>query len=140
MLNLRSPARDGNGFSLATDATFARGLAGDPSRHATFSAEGVGALGVDDRTFLLRARVVMVERLSSAPIPFEELFIPSGLYDMRGFATGRLRGDSGLVGSVSGLPFRSIIHPTGIVSPRCALVLTFPYAATVVAISALPLL
>ena len=100
MLNLRSPARDGNGFSLATDATFARGLAGDPSRHATFSAEGVGALGVDDRTFLLRARVVMVERLSSAPIPFEELFIPSGLYDMRGFATGRLRGDSGLVGSV----------------------------------------
>ena len=41
----------------------------------------------------------MVERLSSAPVPFDELFIPSGIYDMRGFATGRLRGDSGLVGS-----------------------------------------
>jgi hemolysin activation/secretion protein len=48
---------------------------------------------------LLRARAVTVERLSSAPVPFEELVVPSGLYDMRGFATGRLRGDSGLIGS-----------------------------------------
>jgi hypothetical protein len=99
MLDLRSPTRDSRGFSVATDATVARGVAGDPSRHATLSAESVGAFGGDDRIFVLRARATMVEALSSAPIPFEELFVPSGLYDMRGFATGRLRGDSGLVGS-----------------------------------------
>jgi hypothetical protein len=99
MLDLRRPTRDSRGFSLAADGTVARGLAGDPSRHATLSAESVGAFGGDDRVFLLRARAVMVERLASAPIPFEELVIPSGLNDMRGFATGRLRGDSGLVGS-----------------------------------------
>ena len=99
MLDLRSPARDGRGFSIATDATVARGVAGDPSRHATLLAESVGAFGGDDRVFFLRARAVTVERLSAAPVPFEELFVPSGLYDMRGFATGRLRGDSGLVGS-----------------------------------------
>jgi surface antigen Omp85-like protein len=99
MLDLRSPARDGRGFSLATDATIGRGVAGDPTRLARLSAEGVGALGVDDRVFLLRARAMMVERLSAAPIPFDELVIPSGQFDMRGFATGRLRGESGLVGS-----------------------------------------
>ena len=99
MLDLRSPARDGRGFSLATDANFARGVAGDPSRHVTLAAESVGALGGDDRVFLLRARAVMVERLSDAPIPFDELFVPSGLQDMRGFPTGRLRGESGLLGT-----------------------------------------
>jgi hypothetical protein len=99
MLDLRRSTRDSRGFSVATDATVARGLAGDPSRHATISAESVGAFGGDDRVFLLRARAVTVERLSSAPVPFEELVVPSGLYDMRGFATGRLRGDSGLIGS-----------------------------------------
>jgi hypothetical protein len=36
---------------------------------------------------------------------------------------------------VSGRPCRSIIQPSGIVSPRCALVFTLPYAATVVAMS-----
>ena len=41
----------------------------------------------------------MVERLSAAPIPFEELVIPSGMIDMRGFPDGRLRDASGLVGS-----------------------------------------
>jgi outer membrane protein assembly factor BamA len=96
---MRSPARDGTGFSLATDATVARGVAGDPSRHAAFSAEGVGAVGGSDRVFLLRARATMVERLGSAPVPFDELVVPSGLYDMRGFPSGRWHGDSGLFGS-----------------------------------------
>jgi outer membrane protein assembly factor BamA len=41
----------------------------------------------------------MVERLSSAAVPFDELFIPSGVYEMRGVPTGRWRGESGLVGS-----------------------------------------
>jgi hypothetical protein len=99
MLDLRSPARDGGGFSFATDATVARGVAGDPSRHTAFSADTVAALGASDRVFLLRARAAMVERLASAPIPFDELVIPSGLYDMRGFPTGRWRGESGLFGS-----------------------------------------
>jgi len=98
-LNLRDPARDGTGFSLATDATVARGIAGDPSRHAAFSVEGVGAVGGSDRVLLLRARATMVERLGSAPVPFDELIIPSGLYDMRGFPSGRWHGDSGLFGS-----------------------------------------
>jgi outer membrane protein assembly factor BamA len=95
----RDPARDGSGFSVAADATLARGVAGDPSRHATLSGESVVAFGGADRQLLLRARAAMVERLSSAPIPFDELVIPSGIYDMRGFATGRWRGESGLFGS-----------------------------------------
>ena len=98
-IDLRDPARDGGGFSFASDATVARGVAGDPSRHAAVSAEAVAGLGGNDRLFLLRARAAMVEKLSSAPIPFDELVIPSGQYDMRGFATGRWRGESGLVGS-----------------------------------------
>jgi len=98
-LDLRDPARDGGGFTLAVDATVAQGIAGDPSRHGALSAEAVAALGGDDRVLLFRARAAMVGRLSSAPIPFDELVIPSGQYDMRGLPTGRLRGESGLVGS-----------------------------------------
>lgn len=99
VLDLRNPARDGGGFSLATDASIASGVSGDPSRHVTFAVESVAALGGNDRVILLRARALMVERLGSAPVPFEELVTPSGVYDMRGFATGRWRGDSGLIGS-----------------------------------------
>ena len=98
-LDLRDPARDGGGFSLEGFATIARGIAGDPSRHARLDAEAVGALGGNDRVFLLRARAAMVERLASAPVPFDELVIPSGFDDMRGFPTGRYRGASALVGS-----------------------------------------
>ena len=98
-LDLRDPARDGGGFSLAVDGTFAQGLAGNPSRHATYSAETVAGFGGNDRLFLLRARATMVERLGAAPIPFEELVVPSGMIDMRGFPDGRLRDASGLVGS-----------------------------------------
>jgi hypothetical protein len=99
ILDLRNPARDGGGFTLAADATFAQGLAGDPSRHATYAAETVAGIGGNDRLFLVRARAKMVERLGAAPIPFEELVVPSGMIDMRGFPDGRLRDASGLVGS-----------------------------------------
>ena len=34
-----------------------------------------------------------------APVPFEELVSPSGHSGMRGFAEGRFRGESGLVGT-----------------------------------------
>ena len=99
VLDLRNPARDGGGFSFAADGTFAQGIAGDPSRHVTWTSEAVGAIGGDDRLFLVRARATMVERLGAAPIPFEELVVPSGVIDMRGFPDGRLRDASGVVGS-----------------------------------------
>jgi hypothetical protein len=98
-LDLRNPARDGSGVNLGTHATVARGVSGDPSRHALLSAETVAAIGGADRQLLLRARAAMVERLTSAPIPFDELVMPSGLADMRGFPTGRFRGESGLFGT-----------------------------------------
>ena len=41
----------------------------------------------------------MVERFGSAPVPFEELVMPSGRAGMRGFPEGRFRGESGLVGT-----------------------------------------
>jgi hypothetical protein len=98
-LDLRNPARDGGGFTLAVDGTFSQGVAGDPSRHATYTAETIAAIGGSDRLFLVRARASMVDRLGAAPIPFDELVIPSGMIDMRGFPDGRLRDASGLVGS-----------------------------------------
>ncbi len=98
-LGLRDPGREGAGASLVLDGTLAQGVAGDPSRHATFWAETVLAIGAVNRTFLLRGRAAMVEQLGDAPVPFEELVSPSGQAGMRGFAEGRLRGESGLVGT-----------------------------------------
>ena len=48
---------------------------------------------------------------------------------------GSKKPSSARLGSVRGRPWRSIIQPSGMVSPRLALALTLPYAATVVAIS-----
>jgi hypothetical protein len=48
---------------------------------------------------------------------------------------GSRKPSSARLGSVSGRPWRSIIQPSGICSPRCALALTLPKAATVVAMS-----
>jgi hypothetical protein len=97
--NLRSAARDGSGAYVALDATVAQGLAGDPSRHLTFSGETVLALGFTDRQLILRGRAAMVEALGQAPIPFEELVMVSGNNGMRGFPDGRFRGPSGVVGT-----------------------------------------
>jgi outer membrane protein insertion porin family len=80
--------------------SYGQGLAGDPSRHVLVSSEAVLALGGIDRVLLLRGRAAMVERLASAAVPFEELVSPSGSAGMRGFADGRFRGESGLVGTV----------------------------------------
>ena len=98
-LGLRAPGREQSGASLVADATFAEGVAGDPSRHATFSAEGVLALGAVNRSLVLRGKAAMVEPLSDAPIPFEELVSPAGVAGMRGFPDGRFRGESGVVGT-----------------------------------------
>ena len=91
LLDLREPARDGSGVSVAIDGTYAHGLAADPSRHGVLSGETVVALGGNDRLLLLRARAAMVERFGSAPVPFEELVMPSGRAGMRGFPEGRFR-------------------------------------------------
>jgi hypothetical protein len=97
--NGRRPTRDGSGVSVDVEATIAQGIAGDPSQHASWSARAVGAVGANDRLFLLRARAAAVQRLSAAAIPFDELVVPSGLDDMRGFPTGRFRGESALTGT-----------------------------------------
>ncbi|HVU51780.1 MAG TPA: BamA/TamA family outer membrane protein, partial [Polyangia bacterium] len=97
--DLRSRERDGSGAYLALDATFAQGLAGDPSRHVTLSGETVLALGLHDRQLILRGRAATVDALGDAPIPFEELVMVSGNNGMRGFPDGRFRGPSGVVGT-----------------------------------------
>jgi hypothetical protein len=93
----RAQRRDGSGVALAVDATFAQGFADDPSRHVTLTAEPLAAWGGDDRQLLFHGRAVMVQALSDAPIPFEELAMMSGYAGMRGFPDGRFRGDSGVV-------------------------------------------
>ena len=98
-VNLRDDKRDGGGLRAIVDATFASGLAGDPSRHATFLAETVFAWGRNDKLLLLRGRASTIENLGDAAVPFDELVRPGGLAGMRGFPDGRFRGASGLVGT-----------------------------------------
>jgi len=98
-LDLREPARDGSGASIALSTALAQGLAGDPSRHVLMSGETVLALGGSDHVLLLRGWAGVVEALAAAPVPFEELISPSGGAGMRGFPDGRFRGESGLVGT-----------------------------------------
>jgi hypothetical protein len=91
--------RDGSGASLLLDATVGQGLAGDPSRHLTTSSELVLAIGGLDKVLFLRGRAATVHRLGEAPVPFEELVVAAGPTWMRGFADGRFRGESGLLGT-----------------------------------------
>jgi hypothetical protein len=98
-LGLREPGRERRGVALLLGATGAEGVAGDPSRHATFTGEGIAAVGGVNRMLVLRARAAMVQRLGGGPIPFDELISPSGDTGMRGFPDGRFRGQSGLVGT-----------------------------------------
>jgi hypothetical protein len=96
----RSHERDGGGVSLLVDATYAHGLAGDPSRHVATSGELVVAVGGLDRVLMLRGRATNVRPLGAAPIPFEELAMASGPIWMRAFPDGRFRGESAVVGSL----------------------------------------
>ena len=41
----------------------------------------------------------MIENYAMAPVHFDELFVPSGQFGMRGFVDGRFRGLSGIVGT-----------------------------------------
>ena len=98
-LGLREPGRERRGVALLVGATAAQGIAGDPSRHATFTGEGIAAIGGVNRVLVLRARAATIQRLGDAPVPFDELISPSGDAGMRGFPDGRFRGQSGLVGT-----------------------------------------
>jgi hypothetical protein len=98
-LELLSRARDGGGLRLAVDGSYAEGIAGDPSRHVGVTGETLVAIGGNDRVLLLRVQGAMVEALTAAPVPFDELVSPSGSEGMRGFPAGRFRGESGLVGT-----------------------------------------
>ena len=98
-LDRRNPERDGGGWGLAVESTFAEGLAGDPSRHLRVGGEGVWALGALDRLLLFRVRGTSARALGSEPVPFERLPSPSGSAGLRGFPEGRFRDQSAVVGS-----------------------------------------
>jgi hypothetical protein len=99
-LHLGGDRRDGGGVRLGAEATYARGLAGDPSRHLRLDGDTVVGFGGLDRALLLRLQGAMVEALGPAPVSFEELIAPAGAGGLRGLPDGRLRGPSGLVASV----------------------------------------
>jgi hypothetical protein len=123
----RNRDRDGSGVSVRVDATFARGWAGDRSRHVTLGGEIVAALGGVDRAFVLRARAASVHALGSAPVPFEELVSPAGAAGMRGYPAGRFRGPIGAVGTAEYRWFlasridASLFADVGTVSRRASL-------------------
>ena len=98
-LHLGGDRRDGGGVRLGAEATYARGLAGDPSRHLRLDGETVVGYGGMDRAVLLRLQAAMVEALGAAPVSFEELIAPAGGRGLRGLPDGRFRGPSGLVAS-----------------------------------------
>jgi hypothetical protein len=99
-LHFGGDRRDGGGLRVGAEATYARGLAGDPSRHLRLDGDTVLGLGGLDRTLLLRLQGAMVEALGGTPVSLEELIAPAGGAGMRGLPTGRFRGPSGLVASV----------------------------------------
>jgi hypothetical protein len=99
-LELGREGRDGSGFSVAVGGTYGQGVAGDPTRLGRVTAESLVALGGLDRLLLLRVCASMVDPARGTVVPFEELVSPSGLAGMRGFADGRFRDRSGIVGTV----------------------------------------
>lgn len=92
--------RGTTGWRLTAGGTYAHGVAGDPSRHVTLAADAVTSWGGHDRSLLLRVWGAAVEKVGSAPIPFEELITPAGGHGMRGLPYGRFRGESAVVGSI----------------------------------------
>jgi hypothetical protein len=92
--------RDGSGYRVELDATFAQGLAGDPSQYVRISGEGIAGFGGRDRRMLFRLRGAMVEKLLYEPVPFDELVDPAVRQGLRGFPDGRLRGNSSAVATL----------------------------------------
>jgi hypothetical protein len=96
-LDARSHDRDGSGVAATLDGAYGRGVAGDPTEDARFTAEAVGAIGGIDKVLFLRGWAGMVSPLNGSVIPFDELISPTGRAGMRGFLAGRFRGESGAV-------------------------------------------
>jgi hypothetical protein len=87
------------GVALVAGASGTRGFDGDPSRFATFRAEGRATIGLADRALGVRLRAAMLEPLGE-PVPFDELLSAAGPEQVRGNPPGTLRGHSRLVGSL----------------------------------------
>jgi hypothetical protein len=98
--DLASHGRDSSGVTATVDGSFGHGVAGDPTSEGRLLGVVVGALGGTDRQLLLRLQAAMVQPLTTAPIPFDELISPTGNLGLRGYPDGRLRGESGTVASL----------------------------------------
>jgi len=98
-LDLRPSGRDRGGVEFGLDGSILHGLADDPSSHARFGFDGIGAIGGGDRVLLLKYVAAVVEPLGRAPVPFDELISPCGALGMRGLPDGLLRDRSGMVGT-----------------------------------------
>lgn len=92
--------RDGGGYRVEVDASFAQGLARDPSQYVRLSGEGIAGIGGRDRAVLFRLRAATVEKLLYEPVPFDELVDPAARQGLRGFPDGRLRGNSGALATL----------------------------------------
>jgi hypothetical protein len=100
--------RHGGGILIDTAGSVASGFAGDPSSHAAVGLTLRGTIPLNDRSVVLSTRTMVVEALSDAEIPFEELATPGGAEGLRGSPRGRLRGASSVVAT---LEYRWLIHP-----------------------------
>jgi hypothetical protein len=98
-LDLRRPARDASGVELGLEGSFSHGVAADPSRYARLGFDGIAQIGGNDRALLLRFVAGVVEPVSLAPVPFDEMISPCGANGIRGLPDGLLRDRSGMVGT-----------------------------------------
>ncbi|MBI4511885.1 MAG: hypothetical protein HY698_19785 [Deltaproteobacteria bacterium] len=101
-------ARYPAGFSVLVDSVYSHGVIGDASQHLILAGDTRLSVRIGDRTLLLSVRGGLVQPLSDASVPFDELLSPTGSLGVRGLKTGRLRGHSALVGL---LEYRWLVAP-----------------------------
>ena len=99
-VDTRKLERLGTGFSLVSSASISRGVMDDPSRFVTLRSDARVYLGSDRQAFVLRLRGGLIEPLTDAPIPFDQLLSPTGAQGLRGISSGERRGPTELVGSL----------------------------------------
>ncbi len=98
-LDLRDHHRDGDGLEMAVDATYGRGIMGDPTQLVRLGFDTVLAVGGRDRGLVLRGQAAVVQPLGGTVVPFDEMISAAGLNTMRGFPEGRFRDRSAVVGT-----------------------------------------
>ena len=98
-LDLRDHHRDGDGLEMAVDATYGRGVMGDPTQLVRLGFDTVLAVGGRDRGLVLRGQAAVVQPLGGTVVPFDEMISAAGLNTMRGFPEGRFRDRSAVVGT-----------------------------------------